>query len=70
MYKKYWNRNDKVNKKMKSLTFRNINIISFNVMFFLMHIGLAGAAYFNKQIGGELKMGDSWFWMLDTEEGE
>ena len=48
MYKKYWNRNDKVNKKMKSLTFRNINIISFNVMFFLMHIGIAAAAYFNK----------------------
>lgn len=48
IYKKYWNRNDKEEKKMKSLTFRNINIISFNIMFFIINIGLLFAAYYNK----------------------
>ena len=48
VYKKYWNRNDKEKKKIKSLTFRNINIIFFNVMFFIINIGLTFAIYFNK----------------------
>ena len=37
MYKKFWNRNDKIPKPMKSTTFRCINLILFNVMFFIIN---------------------------------
>lgn len=40
MYKKMWNRNDKVKKIMKSATFRCINVIVFNLMFYLLNIGI------------------------------
>lgn len=33
IYKQLWNRNDKLPKRMKSTTFRCINVILFNVMF-------------------------------------
>lgn len=38
LYKKFWNRNDKVKKKMKSITFRCINLIIFNLMFYLINV--------------------------------
>ena len=38
LYKKLWNRNDKFPKKIKSTTFRSINIIIFNLTFYLAHI--------------------------------
>ena len=37
MYKKLWNRNDKIPKFMKSTTFRCINVILFNIMFYLIN---------------------------------
>jgi len=37
MYKKFWNRNDKIPKPIKSTTFRCINLILFNVMFFIIN---------------------------------
>ena len=37
MYKKLWNRNDKIPKFMKSITFRCVNIILFNIMFCLIN---------------------------------
>lgn len=37
MYKKFWNRNDKIPKPMKSTTFRCINLILFNIMFFIIN---------------------------------
>lgn len=37
MYKIFWNRNDKIPKPIKSVTFRCINLILFNVMFFIIH---------------------------------
>lgn len=37
MYKKFWNRNDKIPKPMKSTTFRCINLVLFNVMFFIIN---------------------------------
>lgn len=40
LYKKFWNRNDKVKKKMKSITFRCINLIIFNLMFYLINIAI------------------------------
>lgn len=37
IYKKYWNRNDKIKKKMKSATFRSLNIIIFNLSFYVIN---------------------------------
>lgn len=37
MYKKFWNRNDKVPKLMKSATFRCINLVVFNIMFYIIN---------------------------------
>lgn len=40
IYKKLWNRNDKVNKRIKSTTFRSLNIIAFNIMFYIINLGM------------------------------
>ena len=40
MYSKFWNRNDKIKKKMKSTTFRSINLILFNVSFYIINMFL------------------------------
>lgn len=37
IYKLLWNRNDKIPKHMKSTTFRCINVILFNFMFFVIN---------------------------------
>lgn len=36
-YKKLWNRNDKIPKPMKSITFRCTNLVLFNIMFFIIN---------------------------------
>lgn len=46
LYKKLWNRNDKVKKKMKTTTFRGINVIVFNVMFYVINLGMIYAITF------------------------
>lgn len=38
MYKLMWNRNDKKKKPIKSATFRCINVIAFNAMFYILNI--------------------------------
>lgn len=38
LYKKLWNRNDGMKKKMKSATFRSLNLVVFNVMFYIINI--------------------------------
>ncbi len=48
-YKKLWNRNDTIKKKIKSTTFRSANIFIFNFMFFIINCGLAFAIYFNNK---------------------
>lgn len=48
IYKKMWNRNDKVKKNMKSATFRCINLIIFNLMFYIINIGVAYAFFLRK----------------------
>ena len=40
LYKKFWNRNDKIKKKIKSVTFRCINLAIFNIMFYIINIGM------------------------------
>lgn len=49
IYKKLWNRNDKIKKKMKSTTFRSLNIVIFNIMFFAINMGMLIAIYFNNK---------------------
>ena len=51
LYKKVchlWNRNDFERRKIKSLTLRNICMVIFNIMFFIMNIVIL----FAEQIGG------------------
>lgn len=48
-YKILWNRNDKISKKIKSTTFRSMNIVVFNFMFFIINFGLAFAIYYNNK---------------------
>ena len=47
LYKKFWNRNDKP-KKMKSTTFRAINTVIFNLMFYIINIGITYILIFEK----------------------
>lgn len=40
LYKKLWNRNDNIPKKMKSTTFRSFNLVVFNLMFYIINLGI------------------------------
>lgn len=40
IYMKYWNRNDKIKKKMKSITFRSLNVVVFNLLFSIINFGM------------------------------
>ena len=48
LYKSLWNRNDKQPKKIKSTTFRAVNVVVFNLMFFVINICLLYALLFVK----------------------
>lgn len=50
IYKKFWNRNDKIPKLMKSVTFRCINLVLLNIMFYLIN---GFVLYFIFWYGGE-----------------
>lgn len=43
LYNKLWNRNDKVKKRIKSVTFRSLNIVVFNLMFYAINLGMIAA---------------------------
>lgn len=47
LYKKLWNRNDKINKKIKTTTFRCLNLVAFNFMFYLSNIIIMFVVYGN-----------------------
>ena len=47
VYKKLWNRNDKVEKKIKTTTFRSINLVLFNILFYVINAGMIFAICFN-----------------------
>ena len=48
LYKKVWNRNS--NKtRMKSTTFRSINVVIFNILFYIINIGMLFAIYYNSK---------------------
>lgn len=44
IYNKYWNRNDKLPKKMKSTTFRALNLVLFNLSFVILNIAIVVAS--------------------------
>ena len=48
LYKKLWNRNDKVKTIMKSATFRCLNVIIFNLMFYTINAGMIYAVLIRK----------------------
>lgn len=48
LYKKFWNRNDTVSKKLKSTTFRALNTIIFNLMFVAINLGMIYAAFIGR----------------------
>lgn len=48
LYKKLWNR-PKESTKMKSVTFRSLNIVIFNVTFVILNIGMAYALFLLKR---------------------
>ncbi len=43
LYKKLWNRNDNVKKRIKSTTFRCLNAVIFNLMFYIINLGMIWA---------------------------
>ena len=45
IYKKLWNRNDKIKKKIKSTTFRALNLVVFNFMFYIINICMTLAIF-------------------------
>ena len=47
LYKKLWNRNDTVSKKMKSTTFRALNLVLFNIMFYVINVCMIFIIYQN-----------------------
>lgn len=47
IYKYFWNRNDKVKKIMKSTTFRCINLVLFNFMFYFINLAMLYCIYVN-----------------------
>lgn len=48
LYKKLWNRNDKVKTKIKSTTFRSLNVVIFNLMFYVINLGMIYALLVRK----------------------
>ena len=52
IYKKLWNRNDKMPKKIKTTTFRALNVVFFNILFVIFNLGMLYAIYYNNFLKG------------------
>lgn len=48
IYKYFWNRDDKTKKKLKSTTFRCLNIVLFNIMFYIINLGMLYMIFLRK----------------------
>lgn len=48
LYNKLWNRNDKIPKRIKSTTFRVLNVVTFNFMFYVINIFLLYCLFIKK----------------------
>lgn len=49
IYKKFWNRNDKIPKRIKTTTFRCLNLVLFNLMFYIINIAVIYCNYINSK---------------------
>lgn len=49
VYKRFWNRNNQDNKKIKSTTFRSLNIFVFNIIFVIINAGMIYAIFLLKK---------------------
>lgn len=47
LYKKLWNRNDSKDKKIKTTTFRSLNVVIFNITFYIINLVMLYAIYVN-----------------------
>lgn len=47
LYKKLWNRNDNTKKKMKTTTFRALNVVIFNFLFYIINLGMILTIFLN-----------------------
>lgn len=47
LYKKLWNRNSRNDMKIKSVTFRSVNIFIFNIIFYILNLCMIYAIYCN-----------------------
>lgn len=50
LYKRFWNRNDKIKKKMKSTTFRALNLVIFNIMFYIINLCLTFTLFIGRGV--------------------
>ncbi len=48
IYKRFWNRNYENKTKMKSATFRSLNVVIFNLMFYIINLGMMYALIIKK----------------------
>ena len=48
VYKRFWNRNTNNGKLVKSVTFRSINLVLFNAMFYIINFGMIYALVLRK----------------------
>lgn len=48
IYYKHWNRNDKIKKTVKTITFRSVNLIIANIVLIVINIGMAIAVLFSR----------------------
>lgn len=48
IYYKHWNRNDKIKKRVKTITFRSVNLIIMNIIFIVINVCMTIAVLFNK----------------------
>lgn len=47
IYEKLWNRDDRKKKKIKTTTFRSLNIVIFNITFYIINLGMLYCIYQN-----------------------
>ena len=51
LYHKFWNRNNKIKKRIKSTTFRAVNLVVFNFSFWIINICMIIAIIYNSRGG-------------------
>ena len=50
IYKNFWNRNDKKKNKIKATTFRALNVVAFNIIFYIINIGMIFTLFIGRSV--------------------